>query len=51
LTNDALDAGADLNITTDYRQVLAEVLSSHMGARDLASIFPKFTPEPLGIFT
>ncbi len=50
LTNDALDAGADLGITTDYRQVLAEILTSHMGAHDLARIFPEFTPQPLGLF-
>ncbi len=51
LANDALDAGADLNITTDYRHVLAEVLGARMGASDLSTIFPGFTPLPMGLFS
>lgn len=50
LSNDALDSGADLAITTDYRHVLAEVMGSHMGAGDLGRIFPGFAPEPVGLF-
>ena len=32
--------GRDLAITTDFRDVFAEVLSGHMGARELSSVFP-----------
>ena len=51
LANDALDSGADLNITTDYRHVLAEVLNRAMGAQDIANIFPGFEAKPLGLFS
>jgi uncharacterized protein (DUF1501 family) len=40
LENDALDVGADLAITTDYRDVLAEVLVRRMKLADAASVFP-----------
>jgi uncharacterized protein (DUF1501 family) len=40
LDNDALDTGADLAITTDYRDVLAEVLNRRMGVANLGPIFP-----------
>ncbi len=42
LHNDALDEGADLAITTDYRQVLAEMMSSHMQFADVQNVFPGF---------
>ena len=49
LANDALDAGADLAITTDYRQVLAELMAGPMGHADIAGLFPGFTAaSPLG---
>ena len=48
LANDALEEGADLAVTTDYRDVLAEVLSGHMGLRD--GIFPGLKPAPLGLY-
>lgn len=50
LANDALDAGADLDITTDYRHVLSEVLSHHMRHETLDGIFPGFTAKNLGLF-
>ena len=41
--NDAqLYEGRDLAVTTDYRSVLGEVITKHVGARDLAAIFPGF---------
>ena len=49
LANDALDAGADLDITTDYRHVLAEVLGAQMGSNAISSIFPDFSAKPLGL--
>ncbi|MGB8816562.1 MAG: DUF1501 domain-containing protein [Rhizobiaceae bacterium] len=48
LDNDALDEGADLAITTDYRHVLAEIMNSHMGFADSGVLFPKFQAKPLG---
>lgn len=32
--------GRDLAVTTDFRDLLAEVLSEHLGARSLAPVFP-----------
>ncbi len=42
LHNDALDEGADLAITTDYRSVLAEMVSSHLRFNDVQKVFPGF---------
>ncbi len=40
----------DLTVTTDYRQVLSEILTRRMCSTDLATIFPGYTGyEPLGI--
>ncbi len=50
LANEALDMGADLAITTDYRTVLSEVLTRHMQTSDLKGVFPDFTPASLGLF-
>ena len=40
LSNDQLNEGRDLALTTDYRQVLGEVVSKTIGARDLDLVFP-----------
>lgn len=37
--------GRDLAVTTDFRTLFGEVLSQHLGARDLGAIFPGFHPE------
>ncbi|WP_181702277.1 DUF1501 domain-containing protein [Chthonobacter albigriseus] len=50
LSNDALDQGADLAITTDYRQVLAEVLATHMRHTVSERIFPGFREPSLDVF-
>ncbi len=44
LSNDQLDGHTDLAITTDYRQVIAEVLQSRMRGTDVAKVFPGFVP-------
>ncbi len=49
LQNDALDAGADLAITTDYRDVLAELLVRHMGVKDIEKIFTGHQTKPVGV--
>ena len=43
-----LDQG-DLAVTTDYRDVMWEILSKRMGATDLATVFPNHTASSLGI--
>jgi len=50
LANDALDDRADLAISTDYRHVLAEVMSQHMQAENIAGVFPSFTAESIGLY-
>jgi len=51
LHNDQLYDHADLAITTDYRQVLSEMLTRRLGNADVASVFPGYTPTgEMGIF-
>ena len=52
LHNDQLYDHADLAITTDYRQVLSELLAKRMGNADVESVFPGFSGSysPLGIY-
>ena len=38
--------GRDLPVTTDFRDLFGEVLARHLGAPDLAAVFPGFTPDP-----
>ena len=42
--------GRDLAITTDFRDVFAEVVTGHLGARDVSGVFPGYAyKQPLGI--
>lgn len=41
--------GIDLAITTDYRDIVAEVLARRMGNTNLAPIFPDYTPTFKGV--
>ena len=52
LNNDQLYDHADLAVTTDYRQVLSELLSTRLGNLNIESVFPGFSGnyKPLGIF-
>lgn len=43
LAQDQLYEGRDLMMTTDFRDLLAEVLTRHMGLRDLTSVFPGYS--------
>src|SRR5262245_22224150 len=43
LNQDQLWQGRDLAITTDFRDVFAEVVTRHLGAKDLSKIFPGYT--------
>jgi uncharacterized protein (DUF1501 family) len=42
LAPEQLNEGRDLALTTDFRSVFAEVTSKHLGATELARIFPGF---------
>jgi uncharacterized protein (DUF1501 family) len=44
------DDSDDLAITTDYRNVVAEVVKLRLGNPALDAVFPNFTPAPLGLF-
>ncbi|MBZ0283864.1 MAG: DUF1501 domain-containing protein [Anaerolineae bacterium] len=48
LAPEALNDG-DLAITTDYRDVLAEVVAQRLKNPALDQVFPNFTPTPLGL--
>ena len=37
--------GRDVAVTTDFRDLFTEILARHLGATDLAAIFPGFTPD------
>ncbi len=41
---------ADVPVTTDYRSVLSEVVTTRLKA-SRAAVFPGFTPEPVGVMT
>ena len=38
--------GRDLGVTTDYRSVLGEMLTKHVGNRDLKNVFPGYANDP-----
>ncbi len=42
LAPEQLYEGRDLALTTDFRNVFAEVLTKHMGAKDMSKVFPGF---------
>jgi uncharacterized protein (DUF1501 family) len=45
LANEQLYEGRDLALTTDFRSVLGELVVTHLGNRDLASVFPGFSSK------
>jgi uncharacterized protein (DUF1501 family) len=47
LQNEALEEGADLAVITDYRDVLAEILTGHMGLADASTVFTGHAAQPL----
>ena len=48
LRRDELEDGRDLRVSTDVRELLAEA-ARHLGARDLARVFPGLASHPLGL--
>jgi uncharacterized protein (DUF1501 family) len=43
LKSEKLYDGRDLDVTTDFRDVFAEAAFKHLGAKDLAKIFPNYS--------
>jgi uncharacterized protein (DUF1501 family) len=49
LATEQLYEGRDLNVTTDFRSVLSQIVSIQLGNRELATVFPGFRPaDPSG---
>jgi uncharacterized protein (DUF1501 family) len=49
LSREALWQGRDLAITTDFRDVFAEVVTGHLRAKDISRIFPGYAhKQPVG---
>jgi len=46
LKSDQLNQGRDLAVTTDFRDVFAEVASKHLGNNNLDKIFPRYSINP-----
>jgi uncharacterized protein (DUF1501 family) len=46
LAREQLNEGRDLALTTDYRDVFAELSQKHLGARNLETIFPGYKLDP-----
>lgn len=44
LAADQLFEGRDLAVTTDFRDVLGELVSGHLGQKDLSHVFPGYQP-------
>src|SRR5467141_576786 len=38
--------GRDVAVTTDFRDLFGEILARHLGATDLGTVFPGYTPSP-----
>ncbi len=43
--------GLDLQVTTDYRDILAEICVNRLGNTSVASLFPSYTPTFRGVTT
>ncbi len=41
-----LNEGRDLALTTDFRSVLGEIISRHLGTNELDAVFPGFNNDP-----
>jgi len=49
LEKEQLYEGRDLALTTDFRDVLGELVAKHMGNGSLAGVFPGYNPKFLGL--
>ncbi len=46
LEQEQLYEGRDLSLTTDFRDILGELVKVQLGNRDLSHVFPGYTPKP-----
>jgi len=46
MSDGELYQGRDLAVTTDYRSVIGEIMTKHLGSRDLKAVFPGFANDP-----
>jgi len=46
LNDHQLNEGRDLALTTDFRSVVGEILTKHIGVADLKPVFPVFDNNP-----
>jgi uncharacterized protein (DUF1501 family) len=46
LAPEQLNEGRDLALTTDFRSVFGEVVSTHLGGQQLSRVFPGYTAAP-----
>jgi uncharacterized protein (DUF1501 family) len=49
LARENLEAGQDLKVTVDYRDILSEIVQNRLGNPNLDLVFPSWTPTPLGV--
>lgn len=49
LEDHQLEPPGDLRVTTDYRDVLAEIVAHRLGNTHLSSVFPNHTPRFQGV--
>jgi uncharacterized protein (DUF1501 family) len=49
LQKEQLYEGRDLALTTDFRDVLGELVSGHLGNPSVAGVFPGYSPKFLGL--
>lgn len=49
LAREVLEAGQDLRVTLDHRDILAEIVQNRLGNRNLGLIFPDYTPRFRGV--
>ena len=46
LAREQLYEGRDLALTTDFRDVFAELIAGHLGNKNLKAVFPGFAARP-----
>jgi len=51
LAPEQLYESRDLALTTDFRDVLAELVKGQSGNEDLTKVFPHYSPKPIGLLS
>lgn len=49
LARENLEAGQDLRVTLDHRDILAEIVRNRLGNQNLSAIFPDYVPTMRGV--